>query len=74
VASVDGPIVKDKHVLVHVAYEGQRENGGLPQLGYVPTQADIKLLQRPAINPVIRQPAGSQALGHAAADRTGPAA
>jgi hypothetical protein len=34
------PIVKDKSFWF-VAYEGQRENGGLPQLGTVPTQADI---------------------------------
>ena len=38
--SVGGPIVKDKSFWL-IAYEGQRENGGLPQLGTVPTQADI---------------------------------
>ena len=35
-----GPIVRDKSFWF-LAYEGQRENGGLPQLGTVPTQADI---------------------------------
>jgi hypothetical protein len=50
---VDGPIVKDK-TFYTLAYEGQRENGGLPQLGTVPTQADI-LADSPVggINPVI---------------------
>jgi hypothetical protein len=38
--SVDGPIVRDKSFWF-IAYEGQRENGGLPQLGTVPAQADI---------------------------------
>jgi hypothetical protein len=38
--SLGGPIVKDKSFW-YAAYEGQRENGGLPQLGTVPTQADI---------------------------------
>jgi hypothetical protein len=38
--SVSGPFVKDKSFWF-TAYEGQRENGGLPQLGTVPTQADI---------------------------------
>ena len=38
--SAGGPIVKDKSFWF-VSYEGQRENGGLPQLGTVPTQADI---------------------------------
>jgi hypothetical protein len=38
--SADGPIVTDKSFWF-VAYEGQRENGGLPQLGTVPAQADI---------------------------------
>jgi hypothetical protein len=36
----NGPILKDKTFFT-LAYEGQRENGGLPQLGTVPTQADI---------------------------------
>ena len=38
--SIGGPIVKDKSFWL-VAYEGQREDGSLPQLGTVPTQADI---------------------------------
>ncbi|MGA2351915.1 MAG: carboxypeptidase regulatory-like domain-containing protein [Terracidiphilus sp.] len=38
--SVAGPIVSDKSFWF-VAYEGQRENGGLPQLGTAPVQADI---------------------------------
>ncbi len=37
---LDGPIVKDLSFFT-LAYEGQRENGGLPQQGLVPTQADI---------------------------------
>jgi hypothetical protein len=37
---LDGPIVKDNSFFT-LAYEGQRENGGLPQQGLVPTQADI---------------------------------
>ncbi len=37
---IDGPIVRDKTFFT-LSYEGQRENGGLPQLGTVPTQADI---------------------------------
>ena len=44
------------HIVLHVAYEGQRENGGLPQLGTVPAQADINALTpaTAAINPVIQ--------------------
>jgi hypothetical protein len=38
--SVSGPFLRDKSFWF-VAYEGQRENGGLPQLGTVPTTADI---------------------------------
>jgi len=38
--SVGGPLIKDNS-LWFLAYEGQRENGGLPQLGTVPTQAAI---------------------------------
>jgi len=50
---VDGPILRDKTFFT-LAYEGQREEGGLPQLGTVPTQADIAAAT-PAggINPVI---------------------
>ena len=52
--SVGGPIVKDKSFWF-VAYEGQQENGGLPQLGTVPTQAAITA-NTPVggINPVIQ--------------------
>ena len=38
--SASGPILKDKSFWF-AADEGQRESGGLPQLGTVPTQADI---------------------------------
>jgi hypothetical protein len=38
--SADGPIIQDKSFWF-VAYEGQRENGGLPQMGLVPTKAGI---------------------------------
>ena len=37
---VDGPIVRDKTFFT-LSYEGQRENGGLPQQGLVPTLDDI---------------------------------
>jgi hypothetical protein len=51
---VDGPIVKDS-TFYTLVYEGQRENGGLPQLGTVPTLADISAAT-PAggVNPVIQ--------------------
>jgi hypothetical protein len=53
--SVDGPIIRDKSFWF-IAYEGQRENGGLPQLGTVPVQADIDSYAATApINPVILQ-------------------
>ncbi len=52
--SLGGTIVKDKSFFF-VAYEGQRENGGLPQLGQVPTQADIAAnTPMGGINPVIQ--------------------
>ena len=53
--SAAGPIVIDKSFWF-VAYEGQRENGGLPQLGTVPTLADITAFQTAGgtINPVIQ--------------------
>jgi hypothetical protein len=49
----DGPIVKDSSFFT-LSYEGQRESGGLPQLGTVPTLNDIAA-NTPAggINPVI---------------------
>jgi hypothetical protein len=37
---VDGPILRDKTFFT-LAYEGQRENGGLPEQGLVPTWDDI---------------------------------
>jgi hypothetical protein len=51
---VDGPILKDSTFFT-LAYEGQRENGGLPQLGLVPTQNDIDAYTTAGgiINPVI---------------------
>jgi hypothetical protein len=53
--SGDGPIVRDK-AFWFVAYEGQRENGGLPQLGTVPVLADITAYTASGgvINPVIQ--------------------
>jgi hypothetical protein len=48
---VSGPIVRDSTFFL-LAYEGQRENGGLPQLGTVPTTNDIATLGG-ATNPVI---------------------
>ena len=52
--SVSGPIIRDKSFWF-VAYEGQRENGGLPQQGIVPTQSEM-IADTPAggINPVIQ--------------------
>jgi hypothetical protein len=53
--SVGGPIVKDKSFWF-VAYEGQRENGGLPQVGVVPTQSYINNWEKTnTINPVIQK-------------------
>lgn len=53
--AIGGPILKDK-TFYYIAYEGQRENGGLPQLGTVPTQADIAAYTNAGntINPVIQ--------------------
>jgi hypothetical protein len=52
-----GPFIKDKSFWL-VSYEGQRENGGLPQLGTVPTVADINAYKAEnggqVINPVIQ--------------------
>ena len=54
--SVGGPFIKDKSFWF-LAYEGQRENGGLPQLGQVPTQSAISTWESTpgnTINPVIQ--------------------
>jgi len=52
---VDGPILRDK-LFFTLAYEGQRENGGLPQQGIVFSPDDIAA-KTPAggINPVIQK-------------------
>jgi len=52
---IDGPILKDTSFFT-IAYEGQRENGGLPQLGTVPAQSDINTFTSGGgtINPVIQ--------------------
>ncbi|MGP8250414.1 MAG: carboxypeptidase regulatory-like domain-containing protein [Terracidiphilus sp.] len=54
-ASAGGPIVRDD-TFWFLAYEGQRENGGLPQLGLVPTLGDINAYTSGggAINSVIQ--------------------
>jgi hypothetical protein len=53
--SASGPILKDKSFWF-ASYEGQREIGGLPQLGTVPVLADIDAFQAGGgvINPVIQ--------------------
>jgi hypothetical protein len=62
--SADGPIVRDKSFWF-VAYEGQRENGGLPQLGTVPVLADINAYTADGgiINPVIQRLLNSKPWG-----------
>jgi hypothetical protein len=59
-----GPIFKDKSFWL-VSYEGQRENGGLPQQGTVPVQADINTYKAGgnAINPVIQSLLNSKPWG-----------
>jgi hypothetical protein len=60
---IDGPIVKDSSFFT-VAYEGQRENGGLPQQGTVPTQSDITAkTPTGGINPVIQSLLASKPWG-----------
>ena len=53
--SLAGPIWRDKSFWF-LAYEGQREDGGLPQLGTVPAQSDIDAYTSGGgvINPVIQ--------------------
>jgi hypothetical protein len=50
--AVGGPVIADK-TFYYVAYEGQREDGALPQLGLVPTQTEISNFGTGNINPVI---------------------
>ena len=50
---IDGPILRDKSFFT-LAYEGQRESGGLPQQGTVFSQADISANSSGTINPVIQ--------------------
>jgi outer membrane receptor protein involved in Fe transport len=54
--SLGGPLVKDK-TFWFVAYEGQRESGGLPTPGTLPTQAQInqEIAGGVVINPVIKK-------------------
>jgi hypothetical protein len=54
--AVGGPIFKDK-TFYFLAYEGQREDGSLPQLGTVPTQNAINTYTAAGntINPVIQK-------------------
>jgi hypothetical protein len=60
---IDGPILRD-YSFFTIAYEGQRENGGLPQLGTVPTQADIAdKTPVGGINPVIQSLLASKPWG-----------
>jgi len=49
---VAGPILRDRTFFL-LSYEGQREDGGLPQLGTVPTTDEISTYGN-AINPVIQ--------------------
>lgn len=61
--SVSGPILRDKSFWF-VAYEGQRENGGLPQLGTVPNTTDIGAYQSEGtINTVIQNLLNSKPWG-----------
>jgi len=54
-ASLGGPFIKDD-MFGFLAYEGQRENGGLPQLGTVPGTSDIATYTATVgpVNPVIQ--------------------
>jgi hypothetical protein len=69
--SAAGPIVKDM-AFWFVSYEGQRENGGLPQQGTVPTEADIAAATPAAgVNPVIQSLLNSNPWGALPASGTG---
>jgi hypothetical protein len=61
---IAGPLVKDKSFWL-VSYEGQRESGGLPQLGTVPNQTDINafLAGGGSINSVIQNLLNSKPWG-----------
>jgi hypothetical protein len=51
---VSGPVVRDRTFFL-MAYEGQREDGALPQTGTVPTQDDIAAnTPEGGVNPVIQ--------------------
>jgi len=69
--SIGGPFVKDKSFWF-ASYEGQRENGGLPQLGYVPTQSDIAA-NAGGMNSVIKSLLARNPWGALPATGTGPA-
>jgi hypothetical protein len=53
---LDGPIFRDRSFFT-LAYEGQRENGGLPQLGTVPGLSDYAdhIASFGAVNPVMQK-------------------
>ncbi|MGD0096739.1 MAG: TonB-dependent receptor [Terracidiphilus sp.] len=61
---VDGPILRDKTFFT-LAYEGQREKGGLPQQGFVPGLADIAnhVSTLGPVNPVIQKVLNSNPWG-----------
>jgi hypothetical protein len=69
--SASGPIIRDKSFWF-LAYEGQRENGGLPQLGTVPVESDITA-DTPVggINPVIQSLLAANPWGALPASGTG---
>lgn len=62
--AIGGPVLRDK-TFFYIAYEGQRESGGLPQLGTVPAQEDIDayIAAGNTINPVIQSLLSSKPWG-----------
>ena len=70
--SVGGPFIKD-NAFWFLAYEGQREDGGLPQLGTVPVQSDITAYTTGGgtINPVIQKLLTAKPWGALPASGTG---